>query len=92
MNLVLYALHAVAGVESWTLMAGTIAIHHMLCLVHCTAGYLSCGPLDQCVVHALKGLACRARVSLWLARLPRTASSTQRSRHLRSTRAAALGL
>ncbi len=26
-----------------------------------TAGYLSFGPMAQCVVHALKGLACRAR-------------------------------
>ncbi len=26
-----------------------------------TAGYLSFGPMTQCVVHALKGLACRAR-------------------------------
>ena len=43
--------------------------------------------MAQCVVHALKGLA----VSLRLARLPpsRTASSAQRSRRLRSTRAAA---
>ena len=28
-----------------------------------TAGYLSFGPMAQCVVHALKGLACRARVT-----------------------------
>ncbi len=47
--------------------------------------------MAQSVVHALKGLAyCTARVSLRLACLPRTASSAQRSRHLRSTRAAAL--
>ncbi len=26
----------------------------------CTAGYLSFGPMALCVVHALKGLACRA--------------------------------
>ena len=45
--------------------------------------------MAQCVVHALKGLALAARVSLRLARLPRTASSAQRSRRLRSTRAAA---
>ncbi len=50
-------------------------------------GYLSFGPLAQCVVHALKGLACRARVSL--ASSPGTASSAQRSRRLCSTRAAA---
>jgi 5'-3' exonuclease len=57
-----------------------------------TAGCLSfgpmaqcVGPMAQCVVHALKGLACRARVSLQLARRPRTASSAQRSRRLRST-------
>ena len=30
---------------------------------HGTAGYLSVGPTAQCVVHALKGLACRARVT-----------------------------
>jgi hypothetical protein len=52
-------------------------------------GYLSFGPMVQCVVHALKGLACHARVSLRLARLPRTASSAKRSRRLRSMRAAA---
>ncbi len=34
-------------------------------------------------------LAARVTVSLWLARLPCTASSAQRSRRLRSTRAAA---
>ena len=28
-----------------------------------TAGYLSFGPMDQCVVHALKGLACCACVT-----------------------------
>ena len=34
------------------------------CLRHnITAGYLSFGPMAQCVVHALKGLACRARVA-----------------------------
>ena len=46
--------------------------------VYSTAGCLSFGPMAQCVVHALKGLACRARVSLQLARLPRTASGVQR--------------
>ena len=39
----------------------------MLCAnvsaICCTAGYLSFGPMAQCVVHALKGLACRARVT-----------------------------
>ncbi len=34
----------------------------MIARVH-TAGYLSFGPMTQCVVHALKGLACRARVT-----------------------------
>ncbi len=29
----------------------------------CTAGYLSFGPMAQCVVHALDGLAYRARVA-----------------------------
>ncbi len=28
-----------------------------------TAGYLRFGPMAQCVVHVLKGLACRARVT-----------------------------
>ncbi len=28
-----------------------------------TTGYLSVNPMAQCVVHALKGLACRARVT-----------------------------
>ena len=28
-----------------------------------SAGYLRFGPMVQCVVHALKGLACRARVT-----------------------------
>jgi serine/threonine protein kinase len=31
--------------------------------MHCTAGYLSFHPMAQCVVHALKGLACRASPS-----------------------------
>ncbi len=53
-----------------------------------TADYLSFGPMAQCAVHAVKGLACRARVTQ-LARLPRAASSAQRSRRLRFTRAAA---
>ena len=30
---------------------------------YATVGYLSFGPMAQCVVHALKGLACRARVT-----------------------------
>ena len=98
-------------------------------------GHLRFGPMAQCVVHVLKGLACRARVTpanlpashckqcsaltspslhvrgcaspsrarvtlaslpasqckqcsaLTERRLPRTASSAQRSRHLRSARA-----
>jgi hypothetical protein len=33
------------------------------CVIGDTAGYLSFGPLVQCVVHALKGLACRVRVT-----------------------------
>ena len=56
-----------------------------------TVGYLSFGPMVQCVMHALKGLACCARVSLRLARLPRTASSAQLSRRICSSRAAAPG-
>ncbi len=56
-----------------------------------TAGFLSFGPMAQCAVYALKGLAF-ARVPLRLARLPRTASTAQRPRRLRSTRAAALVL
>ncbi len=55
------------------------------------AGCLSFHPMAQCVVHAPKAWLA-ARVSLRLARLPRTASSAQRSRRLRSTRAAAPGL
>jgi hypothetical protein len=49
--------------------------------------------MNQCNVHALKGLACRVRVTP-LTRQPRTAlaSSAQRSRRLRCTRAAAPGL
>ena len=31
----------------------------MVC-IDCTSGYLSCGPMAKCVVHALKGLARRA--------------------------------
>ena len=54
-----------------------------------TTGYLSFHPMAQCVVHVLKGLARRARVSLRLARLPSTASSAQRSHCLRSACAAA---
>ena len=30
---------------------------------HATAGYLSFGPMAQCIVHALKGLACRSSPS-----------------------------
>ena len=48
---------------------------------------LSVGPMAQRVVHALKGLPCRARVTP--ASLPRTTSSAQCSRRLRSTRVAA---
>jgi hypothetical protein len=44
--------------------------------------------MAQCVVHALKGLLA-AHVSLRLARLPRTASTSQRTCRLRSTHAAA---
>ena len=47
-----------------------------------TAGYLSFGPMAQCVVHALKGLACRARA------VPANlfaAHCEQRLRRLRST-------
>ena len=54
-----------------------------------TVGYPSFGPTAQCAVQELKGLACRARVSLRLARLSCTASSAQRSRCLCSARAAA---
>ena len=59
------------------------------CALQCvTAGCLSFHPMAQCVVHALKAWLA-ARVSLRLARLPRTASSALRSRRLRSTCAAA---
>ena len=51
-----------------------------------TTGRLRFHPMAQCVVHAHKG------VSLRLARLPRTASSAQRSCRLRSTCAAVPGL
>ena len=43
--------------------------------------------MAQCVVHALKGLACRARVTQASSR-PSPCMQAQRSRHLRSTRAA----
>ncbi len=56
-----------------------------------TAGYQSFGPMARCVVHALKGLACRARVTpVSLPAAP--ASRARRSRSLRSTLAAAPGL
>ncbi len=49
-----------------------------------TTGYLSFGPMAQCVVHALKGLTCRARATP--ASSPaRTASTAKCSRRLRST-------
>ncbi len=52
-----------------------------------TTGYLSFGHMAQYVVHALEGLACRARVTP--ASSPAApASSAQRSRRLRSTLAA----
>ena len=65
--------------------------------VHCieltTTGYHRFGPIAQCVVHALNGLACRARVTpATVAHLPRTASSARRSRRRRSTCVAAPGL
>ena len=37
-----------------------------------TAGYLSFHPMAQCVVHALKGLACRAPVLLAQAEVIKT--------------------
>ncbi len=37
--------------------------HHHNKSVIATAGYLSFQPMIQCVMHALKGLACRARVT-----------------------------
>jgi hypothetical protein len=46
--------------------------------------------LSASCMHSKAWLA--THVSPWLARLPRTASSAQHSRHLRSTRAAAQGL
>ena len=55
-------------------------------LHHTTIGYLSFGPMAQCVVHALKGLACRARV------IPACSPAShcgKQSRRLRSTCAAA---
>ncbi len=39
---------------------------------HCTAGYLSFGPMAQCDVRALKGLACRAPVLLAYAEITKT--------------------
>ena len=68
------------------------ASHRARVCIHmcaCTARCLSFHPMAQCVVHALKGLACRARVTLSLrqARLPRTVNSAQCSRRLRSTHA-----
>ena len=56
-----------------------------------TARCPSFGPMTQFAVHVLKAWLA-TRVSLRLARLPRTASSAQRSCRLRSTRAAAPGL
>ena len=47
---------------------------------------LSFHPMAQCAVHALKGLACRARATP--ASSPASASSAQCSRRLRSTRVA----
>ena len=56
-----------------------------------TAGYLSFHPFAQCVVHALKCLACRARVTP--ASLPashcRRCTALSRLRRLRFTRVAA---
>ncbi len=52
-----------------------------------TAGCLNFHPMAQCVVHALMWLA--VRVPLRLARVPRTASSAQRSHRLRLKHAAA---
>ncbi len=63
-------------------------------MLYRTARYLSFGHMAQCVVHARKGLAPRARVTpaSYLPRTGGTASSAQRSRRLRSTRVAAPGL
>ena len=46
--------------------------------------------MAQCAVHVLEDLACRAHLTpATVPRLPRTASSAQRPRHLCSTREAA---
>ena len=46
------------------LARGSASPLYTLCFANfCTTGYLSFGPTAQCVVHALKGLACRARVT-----------------------------
>ena len=66
----------------WRMYAGRVS-------ALCTARCLSFHPMAQCVVHALKSKAWLAmRMSLWLARLPQTTSSAQRSRRLRFTRMA----
>jgi hypothetical protein len=51
-----------------------------------TPGYLSFHRMAQCVVHVLSKAWLAARVSLRLARLPRTASSAQRLRSTRTLR------
>ena len=49
------------GVELTTTYVPAVLV--LLLLSCCTAGYLSLGAMAQCVVHALKGLACGAHVT-----------------------------
>ena len=56
--------HAVFGRYAFT-----VGVYFGLCLIpaqlyRSAVGYLSFGPMAQCVVHALKGMACRAPVLL----------------------------
>ena len=69
------------------LVAGPVGFAHV---DDSTAGYLSFHPIVQCVVHALKGLACHARVNPASSPGPAShcsASGAQRSRCLRFTHA-----
>ena len=90
-----FTLHAdiLAAIAEPTIQVSFSALIMFHCAISC-----SISPGTYVFTLWLSGLCMRskawlaARVSLRLARLPRTASSAQRSRRLRSTRAAAPGL
>ena len=69
------SIYMFASFGSRSVIVFRIFVQPLATAAHVTAGYLSFGPMAQCAMHVLKGLAC----------LPRPASSAQRSHRLRSS-------